>query len=180
MVEQKTNSLNIFPKLNISQSKQGYTKMKKTWLLLFTFGALFSGSLKAETPIQKQNTIFFQKNSQQKGVKQTESGLQYRVHKQGKGANIQLGDTVKVRYIGKLLNGKVFDKGEFDFIFQDGMVIEGWTEGLQLMKQGGRYTLYIPADLAYGEMSPSPDIPDNAALIFHMNIVSVQAQGSLK
>lgn len=154
--------------------------MKKTGLLLLTLGALFSGSLKAETPIHKQNTAFFQKNSQQKGIKQTESGLQYRVHKQGKGKTIQLGDTVKVRYLGQLLNGKVFDKGELDFVLEEGTVIEGWTEGLQLMKQGGRYTLYIPADLAYGEMSPSPDIPDNAALIFQMNIVSVQKQGSLK
>ena len=108
----------------------------------------------------------------------TASGLQYSVKKEGTGAAIAKGDLASVEYEGRLTNGEVFDsnKGgkDFDVPVVDNTVIKGWIEGLQLMKQGGEYTLYIPADLAYGNASPSPKIPAGSVLVFDIKVNAVR------
>ncbi|SSY80604.1 FKBP-type peptidyl-prolyl cis-trans isomerase [Alysiella crassa] len=123
---------------------------------------------------------FLTENKSKEGVKTTASGLQYKVNKEGTGASPALGDGVMVEYTGKLIDGTEFDStkqqgGEPLAVPLTGnSVIPGWTEGLQLMKEGGEYTLYVPAKLAYGTMSPSPKIPANSVLVFDMKIVKVE------
>lgn len=117
-------------------------------------------------------------NKSKEGVQTTASGLQYSVKKEGTGAAIAKGDLASVQYEGRLTNGEVFDsnKGgrDFDVPVVDNTVIKGWIEGLQLMKQGGEYTLYIPADLAYGNASPSPKIPAGSVLVFDIKVNAVR------
>lgn len=111
------------------------------------------------------------------GFKTTASGLRYKVEKEGTGASPKATDTVLVHYTGKLLDGTVFDssveRGE-PISFPLNRVIAGWTEGLQLMKEGGKTVFYIPSDLAYGEQgTPGGPIPPNAPLIFEVELIKV-------
>jgi FKBP-type peptidyl-prolyl cis-trans isomerase len=110
------------------------------------------------------------------GVISTESGLQYKVLEAGSGKSPQARDTVKVHYTGTLIDGTKFDssrdRGE-PASFGVNRVIKGWTEALQLMKEGSRWELYIPANLAYGERG-RPSIPGNSVLIFDVELIEVQ------
>ncbi|HST31801.1 MAG TPA: FKBP-type peptidyl-prolyl cis-trans isomerase [Chthoniobacterales bacterium] len=124
---------------------------------------------------------FLAENKKKDGVKTTASGLQYKVIKEGNGAQPKSTDTVTVNYRGTLLDGTEFDssyKRGQPATFPVGGVIKGWTEALQLMKAGSKYQLFIPPDLAYGEHSPSPTIPPNSTLIFEVELMSVQQAGS--
>ena len=118
-------------------------------------------------------------NKTKEGVKTTESGLQYKVTKEGTGAQVAKGDLVTVEYEGRLTDGTVFDSTKnhnnqpADMPVVDGAVIQGWVEGLQLMKEGGEYTLYIPAKLAYGERGQG-GIPANSVLVFDIKVNKVQ------
>jgi FKBP-type peptidyl-prolyl cis-trans isomerase len=108
----------------------------------------------------------------------TTSGLKYEILKRGTGTvSPKATDTVKVHYHGTLLNGKVFDssvqRGE-PISFPLNGVIAGWTEGLQLMKVGDKFRFEIPANLAYGPASPSPDIPPNSPLVFEVELLGIQ------
>ena len=109
-------------------------------------------------------------------MKTTPSGLQYSVKTEGTGKQPTAKSTVTVHYEGRLLDGTVFDssikRGEPATFKLDG-VIKGWTEGLQLMKEGGEYTLYIPAELAYGDKG-NPSIPPNSVLVFDVKLIKVQ------
>ncbi len=100
--------------------------------------------------------------------------------KEGTGASPKATDTVLVHYTGKLLDGTVFDssveRGE-PISFPLNRVIAGWTEGLQLMKEGGKTVFYIPSNLAYGEAgTPGGPIPPNAPLIFEVELLKVNPQ----
>lgn len=111
------------------------------------------------------------------GFKTTESGLRYKTVKEGTGVSPKATDTVLVHYTGKLLDGTVFDssveRGE-PISFPLNGVIAGWTEGLQLMKEGGKTVFYIPSRLAYGEQgTPGGPIPPNAPLIFEVELLKV-------
>jgi FKBP-type peptidyl-prolyl cis-trans isomerase len=115
-------------------------------------------------------------NSVKPGVKTTLSGLQYEVLTEGTGAQPELSDFVRVHYRGALLDGVVFDSSydrdepvEFPL---DG-VIPGWSEGLMLMKEGGKSRLYIPARLAYGAQGAGGTIPPNATLIFEVELLEI-------
>ena len=108
----------------------------------------------------------------------TASGLKYQVLKRGTGtASPKATDVVKVHYHGTLLNGTVFDssvqRGE-PLTFPLNRVIPGWTEGLQLMKVGDKFKFEIPANLAYGERSPSPLIPPNSTLVFEVELLGIE------
>ena len=118
---------------------------------------------------------FLVENAKKPGVVTTASGLQYEVLEQGTGAKPKATDEVKVHYEGKLINGTVFDsslaRGE-PLTFGLSQVIPGWTEGLQLMQEGGKYRFFIPANLAYGSQNMG-SIPPNSTLIFEVTLIKV-------
>lgn len=124
----------------------------------------------------KAGEKYLSENKGKDGVKTTASGLQYKVEKEGSGAQPKANDTVSVHYTGKLIDGKVFDssieRGEpVSFKVQE--VIPGWIEGLQLMKTGGKYTFYIPSKLGYGEFGAGPSIPPNSVLVFDVELLEI-------
>lgn len=120
---------------------------------------------------------FLAENAKRDGVTTTESGLQYEVVKMGEGAKPTENDRVKVLYTGKLIDGTVFDStdnrnGEPATFGLKG-VIKGWTEALQLMPVGSKWTIYVPAELAYGERGAGDNIPGNSALIFDIELLEI-------
>jgi FKBP-type peptidyl-prolyl cis-trans isomerase FklB len=122
-------------------------------------------------------TKFLAENKKKDGVKTTASGLQYKVMKEGAGAQPKETDTVTVNYRGTLINATEFDssyKRGQPATFPVNGVIKGWTEALQLMKTGSKYQLFIPADLAYGARAVGPDITPNSALIFEVELLEVK------
>jgi FKBP-type peptidyl-prolyl cis-trans isomerase len=111
------------------------------------------------------------------GVK-AESGLQYWDIKVGLGQLAKAGDHVKVHYTGWLITGKKFDSSvdahqPYDFNLGQGEVIKGWDEGVLGMKVGGKRQLRIPPDLAYGEAGHPPQIPQNATLVFDVQLLAI-------
>ena len=125
-----------------------------------------------------KGATYLAENGKKAGVTTTKSGLQYKVLKAGTGKAPNATDVVEVNYEGKLLDGTVFDssyeRGE-PIEFPLNQVIAGWTEGLQLMKEGGKYEFYIPSDLAYGEAGNS-GIEPNSTLIFTVELLKVKAK----
>lgn len=120
---------------------------------------------------------FLKENSSKAGVATTESGLQYIVLKEGEGPMPTSADQVRVHYTGKLMNGEVFDSSierNEPVVFYVRSVIPGWTEALQLMKEGAEYKLFIPGNLAYGEQgNPRGGIGPNEVLIFDVKLIDV-------
>lgn len=119
---------------------------------------------------------FLAENLKNENVKSTPSGLQYIVEKEGEGEHPTAEDEVTVHYTGKLLDGTVFDssvsRGE-PATFPLNRVIPGWTEGVQLMKEGGKYTFFIPSDLAYGPQGVPNAIPPHSTLIFEVELIKI-------
>lgn len=131
---------------------------------------------KAEKVARAEGEQFLAENGKKENVKTTASGLQYVVEKEGTGAQPTAEDEVTVHYTGKLLNGQVFDssvnRGE-PATFPLNRVIPGWTEGVQLMKEGAKYTFFIPSDLAYGPQGVPGAIPPHSTLIFDVELIKV-------
>jgi FKBP-type peptidyl-prolyl cis-trans isomerase FklB len=130
----------------------------------------------AQTNI-KEGEKFLAENKKKEGVKTTSSGLQYKVVKEGTGSQPKATDMVTVNYEGKLLDGTVFDssyKRGQPATFPLNAVIKGWTEGLQLMKTGGKYQLFVPANLAYGDRAVGADIAANSTLMFDIELLEVK------
>ena len=126
---------------------------------------------------------FLAENAKKEGIKVTSSGLQYKIEKQGKGENAKATDKVKVNYKGMTLDGKVFDssyKRGKPAEFAANRVIKGWTEGLQLMNPGSKFTFYIPSDLAYGTSGAGRDIEPNSTLIFEIELLEILAPAEKK
>lgn len=117
---------------------------------------------------------FLAKNAKREDVDTTASGLQYTIIAEGAGEKIAPQDTVWVNYKGTLLDGTVFDENssEEGIQFVANRVIKGWTEGLGLVGEGGKMTLYIPSDLAYGERGNQAIAP-NSTLIFDVEVLKV-------
>ena len=110
-------------------------------------------------------------------MKTTASGLQYKVEKEGTGPQPKATEMVTVNYRGTLIDGTEFDssyKRGQPATFPVNGVIKGWTEALQLMKQGSKYQLFIPSNLAYGERAMGPDIGANSTLIFEVELQEVK------
>lgn len=133
--------------------------------------------LMAESAAEKGEK-FLKENSAREGVKTTPSGLQYKITKEGEGKSPKATDTVLVHYKGTLLDGKEFDssfKRNEPLEFPLNRVIPGWTEGLQLLKEGGKATLYIPSKLAYGPGgTPGGPIGPDETLIFEVELLKVR------
>lgn len=131
---------------------------------------------KATKAAREEGEKFLAENKQKENVKETPSGLQYIVIKEGEGAQPTATDEVTVHYTGKLLNGMVFDssvsRGE-PATFPLNRVIPGWTEGVQLMKEGAKYEFFIPSDLAYGAQGVPNVIPPHSTLIFEVELIKV-------
>jgi FKBP-type peptidyl-prolyl cis-trans isomerase FklB len=120
---------------------------------------------------------FLNENKSKEGVKTTGSGLQYKVMKEGNGAQPKASDTVTVNYRGTLTDGTEFDssyKRGQPATFPVNGVIKGWTEALQLMKVGSKFQLFIPPALAYGEQA-RPGLPPNSLLIFEVELLDVKS-----
>lgn len=126
---------------------------------------------------RKEGEAFLQENAKREGIKTLPSGLQYEVLREGTGKKPKATDNVKCHYEGTLIDGTVFDssykRGE-PAVFPLNGVIAGWTEGLQLMGEGAKYRFYIPFNLAYGENGAGNLIPPYAALIFDVELLSVE------
>ena len=116
---------------------------------------------------------FLAENAKASGVKVTESGLQYILHAEGEGAKVMPEDEVIVNYKGTLIDGTEFDAND-GIEFKANQVIKGWTEGLGLMGKGGKATLFIPAELAYGANAPRGSVIEpNSTLIFEVEVVDI-------
>ena len=120
---------------------------------------------------------FLAENAKKEGVKSLPSGLQFKEITPGKGKTPKATDTVTTQYKGTLIDGTEFDssykRGE-PATFPVSGVIAGWTEALQLMKEGAKWQLFIPPNLAYGERGAGSDIGPNATLIFEVELISVK------
>lgn len=131
---------------------------------------------KMTAAVREQSKKFFDENRAKEGVKETASGLQYIVEKEGEGITPTATDEVTVHYTGRLLDGTVFDssvnRGE-PATFPLNRVIPGWTEGVQLMKEGAKYRFFIPSDLAYGPQGIPNAIPPHSTLIFDVELIKV-------
>ena len=137
------------------------------------------------------NEQFLAANADEDGVETTASGLQYKMIKPGEGPSPTATDTALVKYEGRLRDGTIFDANE-QTPMPVGGVVPGFSEALQLMQKGGEYRIWIPSDLAYGEASPSEQIPPNSLLIFDVTLLDfisaaqmeelrqqIQAQGGM-
>lgn len=124
----------------------------------------------------KIGTAFLAENAKKAGMQTTASGLQYQVLKAGTGKTPKVSSKVKVDYEGRLIDGTIFDSSiarQQPAEFQVNQVIQGWTEGLQLMKEGAKYRFFIPAHLAYGQIGSGDIIEPNSTLIFDVELLQV-------
>jgi len=125
----------------------------------------------------EQAQAYLAENTQKQGVKSLPSGLQYKVIAEGAGKSPKKDESVTVHYRGTLIDGTEFDSSysrNKPATFQTDRVIPGWTEALQMMKEGAKWQLFIPPKLAYGERGAGRRIPPNSALVFEVELLSVQ------
>ena len=130
---------------------------------------------KAEENLKKSRK-FLAENKQKDGVKTTESGMQYKVLEKGAGPKPNLDDSITVHYKGELIDGTVFDnswkRGQPSTFYLNDL-IEGWKEGLRLMRKGAKYKLFIPPELGYGKSGQGRQIGPNEALIFTVELINI-------
>jgi FKBP-type peptidyl-prolyl cis-trans isomerase FklB len=126
---------------------------------------------------KKEGEAFLAGNKKKQGVITMPSGLQYKIMTDGKGKSPKATDMVTVNYKGTLIDGTEFDssyKRGQPATFNVNGVIPGWTEALQLMKEGSKWQLFVPSNLAYGERGAGGPIGPNAVLIFEVELISIK------
>jgi FKBP-type peptidyl-prolyl cis-trans isomerase FklB len=126
---------------------------------------------------KEKGKAFLEENKTKEGIVTLDSGLQYTILEKGTGASPKATDTVKCQYKGTTIDGKEFDssyKRGQPATFAVNRVIKGWTEGLQLMKEGGKWQFFIPSDLAYGERGAGENIGPNEVLIFEVELLEIE------
>lgn len=126
-------------------------------------------------PTAEEGKQFLQRNNKKPGVTTLPSGLQYEVLKAGKGPRPGLNDKVVVHFTGKFVNGKIFDssyQGGLPFATRVTELISGWTEALQLMPVGSKWSIYLPSELAYGDAG-GVNIPPGSTLVFDMELIRI-------
>jgi FKBP-type peptidyl-prolyl cis-trans isomerase FklB len=125
----------------------------------------------------KAGEEFLAANAKKEGVKTTKSGLQYKVLKSGTGKTPKATDSVKVHYHGTLIDGTVFDSSverKEPASFRVNEVIPGWTEALQLMKEGDKLQIVLPSAIAYGERGAGGKIGPNSVLMFEVELLAIE------
>jgi len=128
---------------------------------------------------KKKGKAFLDENAKKDGITVLDNGIQYRVMESGNGKKPKATDKVKVHYTGRLIGGKVFDTsvGKDPAVFPLNGVIKGWTEILQLMKEGDKWEVFIPSELAYGDRgTPGGPIPPGSTLIFEISFISIEKE----
>ena len=153
--------------------------MKRSITLLGMMICFIATSVHAESMMEineREGKAFLEQNASKEGVITTASGLQYKVLKEGTGKQPRALDRVTVNYEGRHLNGEVFDssyqRGK-PATFPLNRVIKGWTEGVQLMKEGAKYRLYVPYKLGYGDTGAGRKIGPRETLIFDVELIKV-------
>jgi FKBP-type peptidyl-prolyl cis-trans isomerase len=172
----KKTGVELDPELIVKGIKDGFADAKALMTDAEIEQAMLAFRQEMESSRKKVNDDFLATNGKKEGVKTTASGLQYKVITEGAGTSPKATDDVTVHYEGKLVDGTVFDssyKRNQPASFKLNGVIPGWTEGLQLMKSGGKYEFYIPSKLAYGEQGRPPQIPPDSPLIFTVELLAV-------
>lgn len=147
-------------------------------LIAFITGFIMFSMANANTPAENKaaGEKFLAENAKNPGIVTTTSGLQYQVISEGTGVSPRSTDNVTVHYKGNTLDGNEFDSSYnrgAPATFPLNRVIAGWTEGLQLMKEGAKYRFFIPSQLGYGERGAGRDIGPNSALIFEVELIKV-------
>ncbi len=145
------------------------------FLIGFTMFSIANATSPAEN--KAAGEAFLAENGKKDNIVTTASGLQYEIIEPGEGASPSASDSVTVHYKGTTIDGNVFDSS-YDrgapATFPLNRVIAGWTEGLQLMKEGAKYRFFIPAELAYGERGAGRAIGPNSTLIFDVELLKVR------
>lgn len=185
--EQGIDDLNLDAMLlgmkNAQEGVDGPLSDEEMMMALETFQRLMMDRMEAKSAEQgivnlAEGEAFLAENAQKEGVVTTESGLQYRVIVEGTGRKPSATDRVTVHYTGSLLDGTEFDssvsRGQ-PATFGLNQVIQGWSEGVQLMSVGSKYEFFVPADLGYGERgTPGGPIGPNATLIFEVELLGIE------
>ncbi len=149
----------------------------KNWNAIEAFVGLKGARLKRDAALKAESEAKMEKLAA--GFEKTESGLRYQFIQKGEGKQAEAGKTVSVHYEGSLENGKVFDssyprKKPIEFRLGQGQVIEGWDEGIALLRVGDKARFVIPSDLGYGPAGAGGAIPPNATLIFDVELMDVK------
>ena len=124
----------------------------------------------------EEGLLFLAENMNDPDVRETESGLQYKILKKGSGEKPSINDKVKCHYHGTLINGKIFDSSVqrgTPAVFPVNGVIQGWVEALQMMNKGSKWRLFIPPDLAYGKQGAGGSIDPDTTLIFDVELIDI-------
>jgi len=158
-----------------------YTENLDTWFTIDEAIELVETAIRAALTERaefnrQEGVAFLAENGRQPGVYTTSSGLQYRIIVEGTGRQPEISDSVRVHYTGFLIDGTIFDSsyqyGEpAEFPLRG--VIPGWSEGLQLMREGGKSLLFIPSRLAYGSQGAGNVIPPNSVIVFEVELLAV-------
>lgn len=163
----------------ISDAKNGKPLMNESQMNSCIVGYMQNVRSAGAVEAKKAGEAFLAENKKKPGIVALPSGLQYQVLKEGNGPKPTLNDQVKVHYTGRLIDGQVFessvDKGE-PIVLGVGNVIRGWTEALQMMPVGSKWTLFIPSDLAYGDNQAGPQIKPGSTLVFDVELLEIVKQ----